>query len=77
MSLIRKLKENLATPPGSATLGDPIPATPHALSVSLPTWQDNVYWAEGDPKVVDKMTTGYPRFFIHRDIQKVWKTCHH
>jgi len=43
----------------------------HALSVSLPTWKDNVGWASGDPVVVDQLDTGYPRFFIHRTIQKV------
>lgn len=45
--------------------------TPHAISVSLPTWRDNVGYEEGDKRVVDRMETGYPRFFIHRSIQKV------
>jgi cystathionine gamma-synthase len=53
-------------------LGDSIPfKVPHALSVSLPTWRDTVGWAEGDSTIVDQMSTGYPRFFIHRTIQKV------
>jgi cystathionine gamma-synthase len=64
-------KELLSTPPGSAAVGAPIPVDFHALSVSLPTWQDNVYWAEGSAIVVDKMETGYPRFFVNRRIQKV------
>ncbi|KAI5118022.1 hypothetical protein M0805_004887 [Coniferiporia weirii] len=69
------MKESLSSPPGSAALGVPIPCAPHALSVSLPSWQDNVYWAEGNPKVVDVMSTGYPRFFVHRSIQKLAKIC--
>lgn len=53
-------------------LGSSVPAlTPHAISVSLPTWRDNVGYEEGDKRVVDRMETGYPRFFIHRSIQKV------
>lgn len=65
------MKENLSSPPGSAALGTSIPHTEHALSVSLPTWRDNVDWAEGNARVVDIMATGYPRFFVHRPIQKV------
>lgn len=48
------------------------PFTPHAISVSLPTWRDNVGYEEGQKRVVDSMVTGYPRFFIHLSIQKVW-----
>lgn len=56
----------------SPPLGHSIPyLTPHAVSVSLPTWQDNVGYEEGDKRVVDSMQTGYPRFFVHRSIQKV------
>jgi cystathionine gamma-synthase len=53
------------------TLGESIPALPHAVSVSLPTWRDNVGYEEGEKRVVDAMVTGYPRFFIHQSIQKV------
>lgn len=53
-------------------LGGAVPAlTAHAISVSLPKWADNVGYEEGDKRVVEKMETGYPRFFIHRSIQKV------
>jgi hypothetical protein len=59
----------------STQLGASVPAfTPHAVSVSLPTWQDNVGYEEGDKRVLDAMVTGYPRFFIHRSIQKVCMT---
>ena len=47
------------------------PLTAHAISVSLPTWEDNVGYEEGDKRVIDAMVTGYPRFFIHLSIRKV------
>lgn len=51
-------------------LGESIPPhTAHAVSVSLPTWQSNVGYEEGEEWVVSRMTTGYPRFFIHRSIE--------
>ncbi|KAK6850851.1 cystathionine gamma-synthase [Apiospora arundinis] len=54
----------------SFDLGESIPSdTAHAVSVSLPTWQANVGYEEGQQWVVDKMVTGYPRFFIHKSIQ--------
>jgi cystathionine gamma-synthase len=53
------------------TLGLPVPPhMPHAISVSLPTWRDNVGYEEGEKRVVDAMVSGYPRFFIHLSIQK-------
>lgn len=54
-------------PPGAV-----VPAlTPHAVSVSLPKWQDNVDYEEGTERMKKCMTSGYPRFFIHHRIQKV------
>ncbi|KAF5019015.1 hypothetical protein F66182_8989 [Fusarium sp. NRRL 66182] len=51
-------------------LGESIPPdTAHAVSVSLPTWKANVGYEEGEDWVVNRMTTGYPRFFVHRGIQ--------
>jgi cystathionine gamma-synthase len=58
-------------PTRSDTLGASLPNLPHAISVSLPTWDDNIGYEEGDKRVVDAMVNGYPRFFIHRDIQAV------
>ncbi|POR36878.1 Cystathionine gamma-synthase [Tolypocladium paradoxum] len=53
----------------SFALGESIPPdTAHAVSVSLPTWQSNVGYEEGQEWVVSRMTTGYPRFFVHRSI---------
>ncbi|KAL5116782.1 Cystathionine gamma-synthase [Pleosporales sp. CAS-2024a] len=45
------------------------PSTEHAVSVSLPTWRANVGYEEGEEWVISKMKTGYPRFFIHKQIQ--------
>ncbi|KAH8108781.1 PLP-dependent transferase [Phellopilus nigrolimitatus] len=60
----------------ASTLGQSVPPfTPHAISVSLPTWQDTVGYEEGEKRVVDKMVTGYPRFFIHTSIQKLATIC--
>ena len=33
-----------------------------AVSVSLPTWQSNVAYEEGEKWVVEKMQCGYPRY---------------
>lgn len=53
-------------------LGSAVPPhTPHAISVSLPTWRDNVGYEEGEKRVVESMVSGYPRFFIHLSIKKV------
>ncbi|GAA5851328.1 hypothetical protein JCM8547_004208 [Rhodosporidiobolus lusitaniae] len=59
-------------PPPHNPLGDTVPAqTPHAVSVSLPTWQDNVDYEEGHPRIKQAMTSGYPRFYIHHRIQRL------
>jgi len=59
-------------PPPDSPVGALVPAlTPHAVSVSLPTWQDNVDYEEGAQRIKDAMTSGYPRFFIHHRIQRV------
>ncbi|KAE8187210.1 hypothetical protein A4X06_0g7056 [Tilletia controversa] len=55
--------------PRSPAVGKPVPDLPHAVSVSLPRWQDNVDYEEG--RLKDTMETGYPRFFLHRSIQKL------
>ncbi|KAI1117813.1 pyridoxal phosphate-dependent transferase [Nemania sp. NC0429] len=54
----------------SIDLGDSIPPnTAHAVSVSLPTWQSNIGYEEGEQWVIGNMVTGYPRFYIHKAIQ--------
>lgn len=46
-------------------LGRPIPDSPHAVSVSLPTWADVVGYEEGDPRIHAALACGYPRFVFH------------
>lgn len=41
------------------------------VSVSLPTWADNVDYEEGAERIVKAMKSGYPRFFIHHQIDQV------
>lgn len=52
-------------------LGAPIPDSVHAVSVCLPTWADVIGYEEKESRVIDRMRTGYPRFFFHPLIQKV------
>ncbi|XBW38811.1 hypothetical protein QEN19_004403 [Hanseniaspora menglaensis] len=47
------------------------PQTNHAVSVCLPTWADNIDYEEGRERVIGALTTGYPRFFIHKSIQQL------
>ncbi len=46
-------------------VGFPLPDSPHACLVSLPTWPAVIGYEESDPDVVGQMRAGYPRFFIH------------
>lgn len=58
----------------SQEIGVPIPNnTPHAVSVTLPTWEATVGYEEGQEWVTSKMNSGYPRFYIHGKIQELCK----
>lgn len=62
---------SIAAPPRQK-VGDTVPhATAHAVSVALPKFQDNVDYEEGAERIKSAMTSGYPRFFIHHQIQQV------
>src|SRR4051812_18295545 len=50
-------------------VGLPIPPSPYAVSVCLPLWEHVIGYEEGDPKVVSKFQSGYPRFFVPPAIQ--------
>ena len=52
-------------------LGTPLPDSPHACSVCLPTWDAVVGYEEGRDKVVHRMRTGYPRFFRHPFVERL------
>src|SRR5512136_3380729 len=64
---------DLSPPPiwRAEDLGRPIPPSPHAVSVALPRWQDVVGYEEKKPEVINALTSGYPRFFIHAEVQAV------
>ncbi|MGI8603328.1 MAG: PLP-dependent transferase [Verrucomicrobiales bacterium] len=57
----------------SEDLGRPLPESPHACSVCLPTWESVVGYEENDPAVVGRMQAGYPRFFCHPLVQQVFE----
>lgn len=44
------------------SLGSPLPDHDFGVSVSLPLWKHVVGYEEGDPEVVSKFRSGYPRF---------------
>jgi len=46
-------------------LGRPIPASPHAVSCSLPTLRAVRGYEEKDPAILSQLTNGYPRFVVH------------
>ncbi len=52
-------------------LGHPIPDSPHAVSVSMPRWQDVIDYEEGQPQVVERLRSGYPRFLLHPAVHEI------
>lgn len=70
--MTRLLADPLWTP---GDLGRPIPDSPHAVSACLPTWRDNVSYEEGEPRVVERLTTGYPRFVYNRFCRDLFAEC--
>jgi len=51
--------------PTDGRLGRPIPETRHAVSMSLPRWEDVVGYEEKRPETMRHLTVGYPRFVLH------------
>lgn len=66
---------NLLTSPRwkAEHLGLPMPDSPHAVSVSLPLWQHNIKYEEGDPEVIGRLQAAYPRFCLHPFVRRL---CH-
>ncbi len=56
-------------------LGRPIPDSPHAVSVCLPTWRDNVGYEKQEPRVTSQMNNGYPRFVYHHLCRELFAVC--
>ena len=68
------MKRDLAANPAwqDEDLGLPLPDSPHACSVCLPTWDSIIGYEEGREKVVRRMRTGYPRFFKHPAVERLF-----
>jgi cystathionine gamma-synthase len=62
-----------ARPGITRPLGRPIPDSPHAVSVSMPTWADVIGYEEGDPAVHDALACGYPRFVFHPRVRALFR----
>ncbi len=56
-------------------LGLPIPDSAHAVSAALPTWRDVVGYEEGEPRVIEALRSGYPRFVYHPLVRRLFETC--
>lgn len=55
--------------------GQPLPnGLDYAVSFGIPTWNSAIGYAEHDPEVLEKMVTGYPRYFPQPPVQKL---CNH
>ncbi|KAJ3195722.1 hypothetical protein HK101_011234 [Irineochytrium annulatum] len=46
-----------------------------AVSVSLPTWDSNIKYEEGDKAVHAALKSGYPRFVYHPAVKKLCELC--
>src|SRR6478609_2249327 len=68
------MKRDLSANPAwqDEDLGMPLPDSLHACSVCLPTWDSIVGYEEGREKVVKRMRTGYPRFFKHPAVERLF-----
>lgn len=56
-------------------LGVPIPDDRHAVSVCLPTWNSVIGYEEGRDKVMSRLQCGYPRFFLHPAVNRLFQKC--
>src|SRR5689334_21340122 len=63
--------ETESTPCRPEDLGRPIPASAHAVSVALPRWQDVVGYEEKKPEVLERLSSGYPRFVVHALVKEL------
>lgn len=54
-------------------LGQPLPDSPHACSVCLPTWDSVIGYEEGRKKITNRLRAGYPRFFKHPMVERLFE----
>ena len=68
------MTRNLSTNPAweEKDLGQPLPDSPHACSVCLPTWDSIVGYEEGREKIMKRLRVGYPRFFKHPTVERLF-----
>lgn len=52
-------------------LGARFPDSPHSVISSLPTMADVCGYEEHEPRVIDALKSGYPRFVVHEFIQRL------
>ncbi|PLB50230.1 cystathionine gamma-synthase [Aspergillus steynii IBT 23096] len=64
----------MALPQPSAP-GLPIPNAPHAVSVQLSSWKNVCGVALGETQVLSILKNGYPRSFLHKDVQALFRAC--
>nr|KMM72482.1 cystathionine gamma-synthase [Coccidioides posadasii RMSCC 3488] len=58
--------------PHSFPLGESLPPGDiHAVSVSLPTWDNIVRYMAADKNIHDNLQSDYPRFYQHASVQKL------
>ncbi len=72
LPLVRDLLANPAWQ--EEDLGCPLPDSAHACSVCLPTWDAVIGYEEGRERVTRRLRTGYPRFFKHPTVQRLFET---
>lgn len=70
LAAVRDLTANPAWQ--EADLGIPLPDSSHACSVCLPTWDAVIGYEEGREKVMRRLRSGYPRFFRHPTVERLF-----
>lgn len=74
---IEPLRDLVAEPAWeSGDLGLPLPDSPHACSVCLPTWDSVIGYEEERDKVLRKLRAGYPRFFLNPHVKALNDAAH-
>ncbi|CAN5395922.1 PLP-dependent transferase [soil metagenome] len=54
-------------------LGMPLPDSEHAVSVAMPLWEHVIGYEEENPAVIDRLQCGYPRFFCHPAVRRLFR----
>lgn len=77
-SIGKRLTRDLSKSPAwrEEDLGIPLPDSPHACSVCLPTWDAVLGYEERRERVLKRLRTGYPRFFKHPTVERLFEKAH-